>query len=127
MQFELLFVRNWRKVFRLPITGVATLFTTALVALFCVMLFYDVGQDLASVQTRNGALFFITMNQAMSAIQNVILVFPDERGVFLREVNNEMYSVTAYFFAKVVSELPMAIINPVVFGCIEYYAIGFNT
>ena len=39
----------------------------------------------------------------MSALQNVILVFPDERPVFLREVNNEMYSVTAYFFAKLLS------------------------
>ena len=67
------------------------------------------------------------MNQAMSAIQNIILVFPDERAVFLREVNNEMYATTAYFFAKILSELPMSVVNPVLFGCIEYYAIGFNT
>ena len=67
------------------------------------------------------------MNQAMSAVQNVILVFPNERPVFLREVNNEMYSVSAYFFSKVLSELPIGILSPVLFGCIEYYGIGFNT
>ena len=63
----------------------------------------------------------------MSAVQNVILVFPDERSVFLREVNNEAYTVSAYFFAKVISEFPSGIIFPVLFGCIEYWAIGFNS
>lgn len=100
---------------------------TVVVSLFCVLLFYDVGSDVPGVQTRNGALFFITMNQAMSAVQNIILVFPDERAVFLREVNNEMYTVSAYFFAKVISEYPMGILSPVLFGCIEYWAIGFNS
>ena len=33
----------------------------------------------------------MTMNVAFNAIQNVILIFPDERPVFLREVNNNMY------------------------------------
>jgi ABC-type multidrug transport system permease subunit len=102
------------------------LVTTALVALFCVLLFYNLGEDAASVQTRNGALFFICLQTAMGAIQNVILIFPDERAVFLREVNNQMYSVTAYYLAKVLSELPMGIISPVLFGCIEYYGIGLN-
>jgi len=38
-----------------------------------------------------GALFFMTMNCSFNAIQNVILIFPEERPVFLREVNNNMY------------------------------------
>jgi len=63
----------------------------------------------------------------MSAVQNVVLVFPDERAVFLREVNNEMYSVSAYFFARVLSEYPMGILSPCLFGCINYHLIGFNT
>lgn len=38
-----------------------------------------------------------------------------------------MYSVSPYFCAKVLSELPAAIITPVVFGCIVYYAVGLST
>lgn len=71
-----------------------------------------------------GALFFITMNISFNAIQNVILIFPDERPVFLREVNNNMYKCAPYFWAKVVSELPFSTITPTVFGCITYYAVG---
>lgn len=73
-----------------------------------------------------GALFFITMNISFNAIQNVILIFPDERPVFLREVNNNMYSPTPYFWAKVFSELPFSIMTPTIFGCIVYHAIGLN-
>lgn len=64
---------------------------------------------------------------AFNAIQNVILIFPDERPVFLREVNNNMYNVGPYFWAKIVSELPFSILTPVIFGSIVYYPIGFST
>ena len=58
----MLFGRNFNNIIRLPITGVAKIVMSIVVSLFCVMLFYDVGDDLPGVQTRNGALFFITMN-----------------------------------------------------------------
>lgn len=64
------------------------------------------------------------MNVSFNAIQNVILIFPDERPVFLREVNNNMYNCTPYFWAKVVSELPFSIVTPTVFACITYWSIG---
>jgi len=66
------------------------------------------------------------MSMSFNAIQNVILIFPDERPVFLREANNNMYSVSAYFWAKIYSELPSSILTPALFGCICYFLIGFN-
>lgn len=56
----------------------------------------------------------------------MILIFPDERPVFLREVNNNMYKVGPYFWAKVSSELPFSILMPSVFGCITYFSVGLN-
>jgi hypothetical protein len=38
-----------------------------------------------------------------------------------------MYSVSAYFFAKVISEIPSSILTPVIFGSIVYFAIGLST
>ena len=66
------------------------------------------------------------MSIAFNAIQNIILIFPDERPVFLREVNNNMYSVTAYFFGKVIAEAPASILTPIIFGSILYFAIGLS-
>ena len=64
---------------------------------------------------------------SFNAIQNVILIFPDERPVFLREANNGMYRVSAYFWAKILSELPIGILTPALFSATVYFAIGYNT
>jgi hypothetical protein len=64
---------------------------------------------------------------AFNAIQNVILIFPDERPVFLREINNNMYSVSAYFLGKIIAELPAMIILPMLYGSIVYFVIGLST
>lgn len=102
------------------------LLTTCLTALFAILLFFNTSKDAQGIQNVQGSLFFVTMNISFNAIQNVILIFPDERPVFLREVNNNMYKVSPYFWAKVISELPFSIMTPVIFGCIVYYAIGYN-
>lgn len=125
-QFGLLAGRNFLNLVRLPQTSYVKLMTTVLTACFAILLFFQVPHTPAGVQDVQGALFFITMNISFNAIQNVILIFPDERPVFLREVNNNMYSVAPYFWAKVFSELPFAIMTPTIFGCIVYYAIGLN-
>jgi ABC-type multidrug transport system permease subunit len=102
------------------------LLTTCITALFAILLFFDTTKDEAGIQNVQGSLFFITMNIAFNAIQNVILIFPDERPVFLREVNNNMYKTAPYFWAKIISELPFSILTPTIFGVIVYYAIGYN-
>jgi ABC-type multidrug transport system permease subunit len=63
----------------------------------------------------------------MSSVQNVALLFPEERPVFLREVNNNMYSVSAYFFGKIISEIPASIILPSLFSLLIYWSLGYNT
>lgn len=45
----------------------------------------------------------------------------------MREVNNNMYSVSAYFFGKVIAEIPATILTPVIYGCIVYFSIGLST
>jgi len=111
---------------RIPQTSYAKVIVTCFTALFCIILFFQVDGSIAGIQNRNGALFFITMTMSFNAIQNVVLIFPDERPIFLREVNNNMYRVSAYFWAKIFSEFPSNVLTPVIFGAIVYYAIGFN-
>lgn len=114
-------------IIRLPNTSYVKLIVTIITAILCIILFYDSKDDNAGIQNKRGALFFVTMVMAFNAIQNVILIFPDERPIFLREVNNSMYSVSSYFTAKITSELPVSILTPCIFGIIIYYPIGFTT
>lgn len=123
-QWKLLANRNFMNIIRLPQTSYVKMITTVLTATFASLLFWSTKHTPEGVQNVQGALFFITMNISFNAIQNVILIFPDERPVFLREVNNNMYRCSPYFWAKVISELPFSIITPTIFGCIVYYSVG---
>merc|ERR1712127_365200 len=137
-QYKLLATRNFLNVVRLPQTSYVKLLTTCVTATFVAFFFWQAGAYVGYrsgttpteysqiFQNLQGGLFFMTMNITMNAIQNVILIFPDERPVFLREVNNNMYKVGPYFWAKISSELPFSIMMPSTFGCIAYFAVGLN-
>jgi ABC-type multidrug transport system permease subunit len=126
-QLSLLLKRNFLNTIRLPQTSYVKLIVTIITAIFTIILFQNCDGTIQGVQNRNGALFFMTMTIAFNSIQNIILIFPDERPVFLREVNNNMYSVSAYFFGKVIAELPASVLTPVIYGCIVYFSIGLST
>jgi ABC-type multidrug transport system permease subunit len=59
-------------------------------------------------------------------VNNVVQIFPAERGVFIRESNNNMYRYSSYFWGRVLTEIPAGIIIPTVFTAIIYWSIGFN-
>lgn len=44
----------------------------------------------------------------------------------MRESNNNLYRVSTYFWSKVVSQIPAALIIPTVFVCIVYFAVGLS-
>ena len=119
--------RNFVHMARLPGTSYIKFIVVIATALMTIIIFNNLGTDLKSIQNRNGALFFIALTIALNSVQHVTLIFPDERPVFLREVNNNMYAVTAYFFAKIGSEFPISVITPLLYGSIVYFAIGLST
>jgi ABC-type multidrug transport system permease subunit len=92
-------------------------------------MFPNLDQDhtFTGVRNRNGVLFFISAASGFISAQYVILVFPHERPIFLREIGSNMYSVGPYFLGRFIAELPGAIIAPVVFGSIIYPIVGLNT
>ena len=82
---------------------------------------------LEGVVNRNGCLYFILLSIAFNSTQTIILLFPEERPVFLREISNKMYTVSAYFFGKLIAEIPGTLLVPIINASISYYYLGFNT
>ena len=82
---------------------------------------------LEGVMTRNGCLYFILLAIAFNSTQTVILLFPEERPVFLREISNKMYTVSAYFFGKLIAEIPGTLVIPIMNASIIYFYVGFNS
>ena len=55
-----------------------------------------------------------------------LLTFQEERPVFLREQANKMYSVPAYYLAKLLVEMPMQSFTPMVLAIIIYFKVGLT-
>ena len=49
-----------------------------------------------------GFLFFNSISQFMASMNPVILTFPAERGVFLKEENAKLYRTSSYFTGSII-------------------------
>ena len=78
-------------------------------------------------QNRSGALFFISINMFMSSSIGILSIFSAEKTVFRREYQNGYYSLPAYFFSKILVELPVQVVFPIIQSVIIYYMVGLNT
>lgn len=110
----------------MPVGLLVKAVATVITGLFTDILFQEMKGTLEGVQNRNGCLFFICTAISFNAIQGIILLFPEERPVFLREVNNKMYSVSAYFFGKLIAEMPASICAPILSAASVYFYLGFS-
>lgn len=82
------------------------------------------GRDDANMENLNshfGALVMATIGSMFGTAQPVMLSFPLERPIFLREYATGTYSATAYFISKGCVEIPLAFAQAVV----QYLCIYF--
>jgi ATP-binding cassette subfamily G (WHITE) protein 1 len=55
-----------------------------------------------------------------------ILIFQLERPIFLRELSNKMYVVSAYYLTKILAEIPVYFLSPLLMEIIVYFGIGLT-
>ena len=122
----ILFNRNILNSLRLPMTSYVKIGVAMILALVSCGSFHTIDGTNKGVNTRNGFMFWTIISQAFFTVQTFILVFPDERPVFLREINNNMYSHSSYFLSKVTAEMPLNIFLPMVFSVIVYWSVNLN-
>ncbi|XP_065078459.1 ATP-binding cassette sub-family G member 4-like [Ochlerotatus camptorhynchus] len=86
--------------------------------------FYNVGDDGAKVLANISCLIMILMFIVFSNSMTVVLTFPLEMAVFVREHKSNCYSVAAYFFSKVVADFPLMLAGVTCCQIIAYYLTG---
>jgi len=126
-QIVLIGKRNISDIVRTPLRIRAGIGQNIFLSLLIGLVYLQLNTDSSgSIQDREGALFFILSNQMMSSTVSIVNVFPEERGVFLREHTNNMYRTSSYYVSKVLSDLPFQILYPTLFLTISYWMIGFQ-
>jgi len=62
----------------------------------------------------------------MSALAPVVLTFPKERAVFLKEENSKLYTISSYFTGRSIVELPILVFLPIIWFLIIYWMSKLN-
>ncbi|KAF3445375.1 hypothetical protein FNV43_RR10551 [Rhamnella rubrinervis] len=78
------------------------------------------------VQDRLGLLFFISIFWGVLPSFNAVFAFPQERAIFKKEQSSGMYTLSSYFMARIVGDLPMELILPSLFVLVAYWMTGLK-
>lgn len=82
--------------------------------------------DYQNIQDRLGLLFSIAVFWGVLPATSATFTFPHERAIFMKERASGMYTLSSYFMAKIVGDMPMELILPVIFLTITYWMSGLR-
>jgi ABC-type multidrug transport system ATPase subunit/ABC-type multidrug transport system permease subunit len=125
-EFFLLFGRGMVVTMRNPKLLAGKIAQIAITGAIIAILFVNVTKNFSGIQDRMGLLLLMFLNIIFGASTTNILIFADERKVFLRERSNRLYKVISYYVAKMFYEVPAMIIGTNVFVCIIYWSTELN-
>jgi ABC-type multidrug transport system ATPase subunit len=84
------------------------------------------GACASEFQAHFGAIISLCIASMMGCAQPVLLTFPNERPVFLREYAAQMYGVIPYFVSKTFIEIPVVLVSQIVTFLIVYWLMGLH-
>lgn len=94
-------------------------------ALLVGSLYYQLDLSTAGIMNREGAIFFILVNQIFSSLGSLHMLL-DEQEIVSHESRSAMYPVSAYYSAKQVAELPVQLCTSALFAIVTYWMVGFQ-
>ena len=113
--------RSWTCYIRNPKVIIIKTVMTLVFTFFSLSIFWSLDNDYQGAYDKAGFLFFFSLNNLLSILFDSILVFPQERVVFLRDYSNQLYGVSSYYLSKNIVETPLVLINAVLFGVFIYH------
>ncbi|KAL7890233.1 hypothetical protein AOLI_G00024910 [Acnodon oligacanthus] len=126
-QFSVLIKRqvfnDYRDLVKLVVHGLEALLMSLLVG----FLYFGAGEEQLSMQDTVALLYMIGALTPFAVVLDVIAKCHSERAMLYHEMEDGMYSVTSYFFAKVLGELPEHCVFTLVYGLPIYWLAGLNT
>ncbi|XP_031164770.1 ATP-binding cassette sub-family G member 8 isoform X1 [Sander lucioperca] len=125
-QFTTLIRRHMYNDFRDLVTLLVHGFEALLMSLLVGFLYYGAGEERLSIQDTVALLYMIGALTPFAVVLDVIAKCHTERAMLYHELEDGMYSVTSYFFAKVLGELPEHCVFTLVYGLPIYWLTGLN-
>ncbi|KAL5006963.1 hypothetical protein ScPMuIL_015769 [Solemya velum] len=121
--------RRTCKQSRLRILDKLKLIENFLICSIVSLIWFQLPRTEETLRDRMGAVFFIAVHWAFVPLFDAVSsceYFPTERIVINKERAAGWYRLSAYYLAKLTSELPLIIIQPAIFVLIAYISIGLS-
>jgi hypothetical protein len=96
-----------------------------LTAAFISMLYFKSKIQAGTVINGDGLMFNVVRDSFFAYMSPSVLVFVEEFPILLRENKARVYSLTAYFVAKNLAEIPQFMMLPLIYTTILYFATGY--
>lgn len=129
-QFAMLMQREKISFVKNPLPLLISVFITGFLALIFGAIFWQIGAADRSlpgvVQGQLGALINVNIATMMGQAQGALVVFAQERPLFLREYSTKHYSILPYFVSHLASELVKGFLIVLAQALIAYFMIGFQ-
>uniref|UniRef100_A0A3B3TQS7 ATP-binding cassette sub-family G member 8 n=1 Tax=Poecilia latipinna TaxID=48699 RepID=A0A3B3TQS7_9TELE len=125
-QFTTLIRRHMYNDFRDLVSLLVRGFESLLMSLLVGCLYYGAGEERLNIQDTVALLYMIGALTPFAVVLDVIAKCHTERAMLYHELEDGMYSVTSYFFAKVLGELPEHCVFTLVYGLPIYWLAGLN-
>lgn len=127
LQTYLLTKRTFTQYWRDPSYLYSKLFVSVIIGIFNGFTFYDLSNNLASLQSRLFTPFLILLIPP-AIVNGVLPKFYSARALWeAREHPSRIYGWVAFCTAQVVAEIPMAIVSSVLYFLLWYYPAGLPT
>uniref|UniRef100_A0A9J7ZB70 ATP-binding cassette sub-family G member 8 n=2 Tax=Cyprinus carpio TaxID=7962 RepID=A0A9J7ZB70_CYPCA len=114
---------DYRDLVTLVVHGLEALLMSLLIG----FLYFGAGDEGLSIQDTVALLYMIGALTPFAVVLDVIAKCHSERAMLYHELEDGMYSVTSYFFAKVLGELPEHCAFTLVYGVPIYWLAGLNS
>ena len=82
--------------------------------------------EFSNFQSHFGAVTMITISSMFGSATPIMLAFPFERPMFMREYSTGTYGTAAYFLSKLCSEMPLNFCQVCLQYMLAYNLIEFN-
>jgi ATP-binding cassette subfamily G (WHITE) protein 2 len=122
-QVRILVRRNLREQFRKIHIIITSILQTVIMGILIGTVFLHIGNTQRSIVRREPVLFFCCINQGVFGALTVINSFPVERTLTLRERASGTYFASAYFIAKILSDMIVQLPIPIIFVCVKFELI----
>lgn len=126
-QFTVLIRRHMYNDYRDLVTLLVHGLEALLMSLLVGFLYYGAGPQPLSVQDTVALLYMIGALTPFAVVLDVIAKCHTERAMLYHELEDGMYAVSSYFFAKILGELPEHCVFTLVYGLPIYWLAGLNT